>query len=101
MPSSKLKPRREKKGKAGGIGQARRRYCHFCKEKIDEVDYKDFTALRRFISDRGKIKSPRVTGTCRRHQRQLATSIKRAREMALIPYVSEAKGIEKGGRRPR
>jgi small subunit ribosomal protein S18 len=100
MPSTKARPRADKK-RGRPFDPSRRRFCHFCKEKIDEVDYKDFTALRRFISDRGKIKSPRVTGTCRRHQRQLATSIKRAREMALIPYVSEGKGLEKGGRRPR
>jgi small subunit ribosomal protein S18 len=100
MPSTKARPRTDKK-RGRPFDPSRRRFCHFCKEKIDQVDYKDFTALRRFISDRGKIKSPRVTGTCRRHQAQLATAIKRAREMALIPYVSEAKGIEKGGRRPR
>ncbi len=88
MPSSKPKPRREKKGKAGVIGQARRRYCHFCKEKIEEVDFKGFSALRRMMSDKGKIRSRRITGTCRRHQNQLSSSIKFAREMALLPYVN-------------
>ena len=88
MPSSKPKPRREKKGKAGALGQARRRYCSFCKEKIEEVDYKNHTTLRRMMSDKGKIRSRRITGTCRRHQNQLAAAIKSAREMALIPYVS-------------
>jgi small subunit ribosomal protein S18 len=101
MPSPKGKPRGAKK-RGRPLDPSRRRFCHFCKEKIDEVDYKDSTALRRFVSDRGKIKSPRVTGTCRRHQRQVATAIKRAREMALLPYVSEAKGVgERGGRRSR
>ncbi|MFA4964320.1 MAG: 30S ribosomal protein S18 [Thermoleophilia bacterium] len=100
MPSIKGKPRDKKRGRP--FDPTRRRFCHFCKEKIAQVDYKDATGLRRFISDRGKIKSPRVTGTCRRHQHQLATAIKRAREMALLPYVSEAKGVpERGGRRPR
>ena len=88
MAGSKPKPRREKKTKAGGFGQARRRYCYFCKEKIEEVDYKNHSALRRFMSDKGKIRSRRITGACRRHQRQVAVAIKRAREMALLPYVS-------------
>jgi small subunit ribosomal protein S18 len=88
MPSSKPTPRREKKGKAGALGQARRRYCYFCKEKLEEVDYKNFTTLRRVMSDKGKIRSRRITGTCRRHQYQLASAIKSAREMALIPYVN-------------
>jgi small subunit ribosomal protein S18 len=87
MPSSKPKPRREK-GKAGGFGQARRRYCQFCKEKIEEVDYKNHSALRRFMSDKGKIRSRRITGTCRRHQNQLGAAIKQARELALVPYVN-------------
>jgi small subunit ribosomal protein S18 len=101
MPSPKGKPRTSKK-RGRPLDPSRRRFCHFCKEKIDEVDYKDSSALRRFISDRGKIKSPRVTGTCRRHQRQVATAVKRAREMALLPYVAESKGLgERGGRRPR
>lgn len=100
MPTTKGRPRSDKKrGKSSD--PSRRRFCHFCKEKIDEVDYKDAAVLRRFISDRGKIKAPRVTGTCRRHQRQLATAIKCAREMALLPYVAEGRGLEKGGRRPR
>jgi small subunit ribosomal protein S18 len=88
MPSTKLKPRRETKGKAGAYGQARRRYCYFCKEKIEEVDFKSSSTLRRFVSDRGKIRSRRITGTCRRHQNQLAGAVKQARELALLPYVS-------------
>jgi small subunit ribosomal protein S18 len=101
MPGLKAKPRGDKK-RGKPFDPSRRRFCHFCKEKINEIDYKDATALRRFVSDRGKIKSPRVTGTCRRHQRQLAAAIKRAREMALLPYVAEAKGMgESGGRRSR
>jgi small subunit ribosomal protein S18 len=98
MPSTKGKPRPEKK-RNRPFDPSRRRYCHFCKEKIDEVDYKNHSALRRFISDRGKIKSPRNTGTCRRHQRQVASAIKRAREMALLPYVVAGGGNVRGGRR--
>jgi small subunit ribosomal protein S18 len=67
----------------------RRKSCHFCRDKVDQIDYKDFQSLRRFLSDRGKIRSRRITGACRRHQNQLATAVKRARELALLPYVSE------------
>jgi small subunit ribosomal protein S18 len=67
----------------------RRKSCHFCRDKVDQIDYKDFGSLRRFLSDRGKIRSRRITGACRRHQNQLATAVKRARELALLPYVSE------------
>lgn len=54
---------------------------------VENIDYKDLTLLRRFISDRGKLKSRRITGLSRRHQRQLAEAVKRARELALLPYV--------------
>ena len=73
---------------AGAAGAARRRYCHFCQENIDEVDFKDLAALRRTVSERGEIRSRRVTGTCRRHQVQVAVAVKRAREMALLPNVN-------------
>ena len=56
---------------------------------VDHIDYKDLTTMRRFISDRGKIRSRRVTGLSRRHQQQLALAVKRAREIALLPYVGE------------
>lgn len=65
------------------------------------MDYKDVTTLRRYISERGKIKSRRTTGTCRRHQRQVAEAVKRARQMALLPYVVTLTGDEKRGRRRR
>jgi len=70
-------------------GQARRRNCIFCQNKVEDVDYKDLNLLRRFISERGKIRSRRITGACRRHQNQVSVAVKRAREMALLPYVSE------------
>jgi len=88
MPSTKPKPRREKTTKAGGFGPSRVRYCYFCKEKIEEVDFKNVTTLRRMMSDKGKIRSRRITGTCRRHQNQVAVAVKRAREMALLPHVN-------------
>ena len=68
--------------------QARRRNCYFCKEKVAEVDYKNIHQLRRYISEKGKIRSRRITGACRRHQNQVSTAVKRAREMALLPYVT-------------
>jgi small subunit ribosomal protein S18 len=67
----------------------RRKSCHFCSDRVERIDYKDFQQLRRYLSDRGKIRSRRITGACRRHQSQLANAVKRARELALLPYVSE------------
>jgi small subunit ribosomal protein S18 len=78
--------RRDRRGPGGG---GRRKPCPFCRDKVDSVDYKDTGALRRAVSDKGKIRSARITGCCRRHQSQLATAIKRARELALLPYVGE------------
>jgi small subunit ribosomal protein S18 len=68
----------------------KRKSCLLCKDKVREVDYKNVNQLRRYVSDRGKIRNRRMTGACRRHQRQIAVAIKRAREMALLPYVAEA-----------
>jgi small subunit ribosomal protein S18 len=65
----------------------RRRRCSFCENKAEAIDYKDPTKLHRFISDRGKIEPRRKTGTCAKHQRALAVAIKRARHLALLPYV--------------
>ena len=92
------KPAR-RRDKKGGPGSGRRKPCLFCKDKIEHVDYKDVGTLRRFISERGKIRSRRITGACRRHQNQIATAVKRARELALLPYVSEPPERERGGRR--
>jgi small subunit ribosomal protein S18 len=80
--------RRRGRGK-GALGGGRRKPCPFCRDKVDIVDYKDLASLRRAISDKGKIRSSRVTGACRRHQSQLATAVKRARELGLLPYVGE------------
>ena len=86
MPAPQ-RPRRAKRPKPGLLAQARRRTCSYCSEKLDDVDYKAATVLRRFVSDKGKIRPRRVTGACRRHQRQIAVAVKRAREMALLPYA--------------
>ena len=67
--------------------QPRRKYCQFCKEGVEFIDYKDIALLRKYTTDRGKIKPRRVTGACTQHQRDIALAIKRAREMALVPYT--------------
>ncbi len=67
----------------------RRKVCKFCEEKIDVVDYKDVRLLGPFVSDRGKILPRRLTGTCSPHQRELAEAIKRARNIALLPFAAE------------
>ncbi|HHS98210.1 MAG TPA: 30S ribosomal protein S18 [Chloroflexi bacterium] len=69
--------------------QRQTRRCYFCTEGIAKIDYKDADTLRRFLSDRGKIKPRRQTGTCAKHQRQLARAIKRARHLALLPFTAE------------
>jgi small subunit ribosomal protein S18 len=63
--------------------------CQFCVDKCQAIDYKDTSRLRRFMSDRSKILPRRTTGTCARHQRQLMVAIKRARQIALLPYVTD------------
>ena len=83
--STKKRIRREKEEK-GWQKRAKRKVCLFCVEKIDHVDYKDTGLLRKFVSERGKIRARRVTGNCVQHQRDVATAVKNAREMALLPY---------------
>jgi len=73
--------------RSGGV--RRKKVCQFCAEKIDVIDYKDVELLQKYITDRGKILPKRITGTCAHHQRELAKAIKRARIVALMPYVSD------------
>ena len=81
-------PRRERRER--GERSSRRKICSFCHDHVREIDYKDAGRfMKRYISDRGKIRSRRVTGLSRRHQQQLALAVKRAREVALLPYVSD------------
>ena len=89
--------RRDRKG---GPGSGRRKPCPYCRDKVDRVDYKDVGQLRKFISDKGKIRSRRITGACRRHQSQIARAVKQARELALLHYVAEDRqeGIGRGRR---
>ncbi len=84
---------REERGGRGGPGgrfrRPRRKVCAFCVDKIKRIDYKDHQRLREYVSDRGKILKSRMTGNCIRHQRKLAAAVKRARQVALLPFVSE------------
>ena len=70
-------------------GFRRKKVCHFDANKIENIDFKDVELLKKFITDRGKILPRRVTGTCAKHQRKLAIAIKRARHMALLPFVKD------------
>ena len=87
------KARRQKparrRDKKGGPGSGRRKPCLFCKDKVEQVDYKDVDTLKRYVSERGKIRTRLITGACRRHQNQVAKAVKRARELGLLPYVSD------------
>jgi small subunit ribosomal protein S18 len=80
---------RRERGRGRGHYPPRRKVCQFCVEKIDNIDYKDVTRLRRYISDRGKIEPRRKTGTCAKHQRRLSRALKRARQAALLPIAAK------------
>jgi small subunit ribosomal protein S18 len=85
-PPYRSGPRPEKRG-PGGKFAPRPKVCQFCVEKTKKIDYKAPEQLRRFVSERGKIRPRRQTGTCARHQRHIAVAIKRARHLALLPFV--------------
>ena len=72
----------------GGLFR-RRKVCKFCADKIDDINYKDVKLLQPFVPERGKILPRRISGTCAMHQRKLQTALKRARQIALIPYVTD------------
>ena len=82
---AKRRQKREKEDK-GWQKRGKRKVCIFCVDRIAHVDYKDASTLRKFISERGKIRARRVSGNCVQHQRDVATAVKNAREMALLPY---------------
>jgi len=78
-------------GRPGGRGRdfrSRRKVCQFCVDHVREIDYKDVSRLRRYLSDRGKIEPRRKTGTCAKHQRRLSVALKNARFMAMLPYTA-------------
>ena len=89
------RPRRQERRQGQGRGRPRggffrrRRVCKFCADKIDYINYKDVRLLMPFIPERGKIQPRRISGTCALHQRKLQTAIARARQLALIPYVTD------------
>ena len=80
-------PRGERRG---GKFAPRPKVCQFCVDKVKSIDYKQADMLRRFVSERGKIRPRRQTGTCARHQRYLTTAIKRARHLAMLPFVGQS-----------
>lgn len=81
--------------------RGKKKVCIFCKEHTAWVDYKDVGLLRRFVSERGKIRSRRVTGNCTQHQKEVADAVKTARELALLPYVQRTASERGPGRPPR
>lgn len=85
-PAAPARPRPEM-GRRRAPFPVRRKVCRFCAEKVRDVDYKQIQILRTFLSDSGKILSSRITGNCATHQRQLSRAIKRARNLALLPYI--------------
>src|SRR5438094_3476738 len=89
-PRSGVRRRPGEFGTGGGRKfTPRRKVCQFCVDKIKEVDYKDLGRLRRFLSERGKIEPRRKTGTCAAHQRSLNVALKRARQLAMLPFTAE------------
>ena len=83
------RPERPERDNRRGGRKGRKKVCGFCVDKVESIDYKDVARLRRYISERAKILPRRVTGTCARHQRELTVAIKRARQIALLPYVTD------------
>jgi small subunit ribosomal protein S18 len=79
---------RERGGRGGGRRMHRRKVCRFCIEKVDLIDFKDVKMLQNYIPERGKILPRRISGSCATHQRMLAEAIKRARNIALLPYAT-------------
>lgn len=80
---------REQKFSGNAANRRRKKVCTFCAENVEKIDYKDTAKLRKFISERSKILPRRVTGTCAKHQREVTEAIKRARHMALLPFISD------------
>lgn len=85
-----LEDRGPGKGRGGNrFGARRAKVCNFCVDKVKTVPYKDVDLLRRYLTDRGKIRPRRQTGTCAKHQRSLALAVKRARHIALLPFTAD------------
>ena len=88
MARKKTRAKEIKAAAAAAARKPKKKVCQFCKDKGAYIDYKDVVLLRRFTSERGKIRARRVTGNCSEHQRDVAIAVKNAREMALMPYSS-------------
>lgn len=88
MPRDRDRDRDKKGSKSAYPRKGKKKYCQFCSEHVKYIDFKDVALLRKFMSDRGKIRARRVTGNCTQHQRLVAGAIKSAREVALLPYTS-------------
>lgn len=89
-------PREDRGGRersAGGFGgkmrKPKKRVCNFCIDKVEHIDYKDVNKIRRYVTERGKIIPRRISGNCAKHQRQITVAIKRARNIALLPFTAE------------
>ncbi len=100
-PPSRKRPTTKASDQRSRPGRGKPKVCIFCADRAEWVDYKDTNLLRRFISDRGKIRSRGNTGTCAQHQRDVATAIKTARELALLPYAVRTLAADKPGGRGR
>jgi small subunit ribosomal protein S18 len=98
MPRGSDRDRGSKRSAKDTGRRTKKKVCIFCKDKIDWVDYKDVNLLRKFMSDRGKIRARRVSGNCAQHQRDVAVAIKTARELALLPYSQRTMTERSGGR---
>jgi small subunit ribosomal protein S18 len=100
-PPSRKRPPSKAADQRNRQGRGKPKVCMFCTDRSEWVDYKDTNTLRRFISDRGKIRSRGNTGTCAQHQREVAVAIKTARELALLPYAVRTLAADKPGGRGR
>ncbi len=90
MPfAKKPKTKTKKRGDDAGDRKFKRKSCRFCADKVVSIDYKDSNRLRNFVTERGKIVPRRISGNCARHQRMLTSAIKRARNIALLPFINQ------------
>jgi len=93
--SNKTLREKAKQSKSAAAAAAMKKFkkkpCSFCRDEVNYIDYKDIATLRKYITDRGKIRSRRITAACTQHQRAVAAAVKNSREMALLPYTSTAR----------
>ena len=80
---------RDAKRQGGKMRRSKRKVCAFCSDKAEFIDYKDIAKLRNYVTERGKILPRRISGTCAKHQRELTSAVKRARNIALLPFTTE------------